>query len=275
VIFSGVRLVTCLLSLILAVSGMTVAPTVMAQDPPNTVEIAADDDQVGNPCKAEDDAADEDPALDEEPQAPPPCEPGMPCWEEPPPPPPCECGMPCWEEPPPPPERPEEVAEVDPTAAGDPADAEEPPPPPPCEPGMPCWEEPPPPPERPEEVAEVDPAVAEEPRSSTPCAFRMVGGLDDLFVDAVVCDIRQPFSVTGSGITLDYTPRSDDPLSGGTYEYSGDFGDFSVLGSGTYKVKLSRDGGSIVAKGKGKVVSAVGTFPGKGTERYKLTATTC
>jgi hypothetical protein len=103
----------------------------------------------------------------------------------------------------------------------------------------------------------------------------MVGGLDDLFVDAVVCDIRQPFTVTGSGITLDYTPSSADPLRGGTYVYSGDFGDFSVSGGGTYKVKLSRKGGSIVAKGKGKVVSAVGTFPGQGTERYKLTPTDC
>jgi hypothetical protein len=142
---------------------------------------------------------------------------------------------------------------------------------------MPCWEEPPPPPEDLRESTVDDPADAEEPppSSATPCAFRMVGGLDELFVDAVVCDIRHPFTVTGSGITLDFTPSGGDPLSGGTYEYSGDFGEFSVSGKGTYKVKLSRDGGSIVSKGKGKVISAVGTFPGQGTERYKLTPTTC
>ena len=40
-----------------------------------------------------------------------------------------------------------------------------------------------------------------------PCerSVRMVGGAGDLKVDAVVCDIGKPFTVTGGRITLDFT----------------------------------------------------------------------
>ena len=117
------------------------------------------------------------------------------------------------EVPPPPP-----AAPVD-DQAGD--DAEEPPPPPDYPPG---WledsveaameafveeriaaieaaggvdpdEVPPPPPARPDE--EVSP----------PCAYRMAGGADYLKVNAVVCDISQPFTVTGGKIDRPVHPE--------------------------------------------------------------------
>ena len=105
--------------------------------------------------------------------------------------------------------------------------------------------------------------------------YRMQGGADELVVDAVVCDLTKPFTVTGSGITLDFVPSSTDPSSGGTYSYRGDFKKFSVSGKGTYTVKLTDTGGSLVAKGKGKATGPLGTFSSGGTEKYDLTPTSC
>ena len=123
--------------------------------------------------------------------------------------------------------------------------------------------EPPPPPARPDE--EVSP----------PCAFRMAGGADYLKINAVVCDISQPFTVTGGKITVQFTPSGGNPLGGGTYTYSGDFGNFSAAGRGTYRVKLTADGGSIVAKGPGSVTTPRGTFSASGKEHYDLTPASC
>jgi hypothetical protein len=106
--------------------------------------------------------------------------------------------------------------------------------------------------------------------------YRMTGGADELVVDAVVCDITKPFTVTGSGITLDFVPSSNDPSSGGTYSYRGDFKKFSVSGKGTYTLKLTdKGGGSITAKGKGQATGPLGTFSSGGTEKYDLTPTSC
>lgn len=161
-------------------------------------------------------------------------------------------GDPCTEVPPPPPERPT----VD--ADGNPVDAQ----------GDPI---PPPPPDYP---ADYDPDPGD---TEVDCqrAFRMRGGADELVIDAIVCDISKPFTVTGSNISIDFLPKGTDPLSGGKYTYFGDFGDFQLAGNGTYKLKLKGTGGSIVAKGPGKAITPRGTFTNKGTERYKLTPASC
>ena len=99
-------------------------------------------------------------------------------------------------------------------------------------------------------------------------AYRMVGGAAKLKVDDVVCDITKPFTVSGSNITLDFTPREGDP-SGGTYSYRGDFGKFSVSGTGTYTLQLTDRGGTIIGKGKGKATGPLGTFSNSGKERYE------
>ena len=125
----------------------------------------------------------------------------------------------------------------------------------------------------PNEVPPPPPAPLElEP---PPCAFRIAGGKDYLQVNEVVCDITKPFTVTGGKIKVHFTPSSGDPLGGGTYRYSGDFGKFSVAGQGTYKVRLTEDGGSIVAKGPGTATTPRGTFSGNGKEQYDLTPASC
>jgi len=105
--------------------------------------------------------------------------------------------------------------------------------------------------------------------------YRMKGGADALKVDAVVCDLSKPFTVTGSGIRLRFTPDAADPLSGGTYEYSGDFKKFKVSGNGTYKLKVDAGGGTLDAKGPGKAIGPLGTFTNRGKEHYELTPADC
>jgi hypothetical protein len=161
----------------------------------------------------------------------------------------------------------------------------------------PCYDaEPPAPPARPDEEAGDAPGMSPEEEAAAeqwiadriaaieaaggadprpPCAYHMVGGAGELVIDTVVCDISQPFSVTGGKITVKFTPNSGDPLGGGTYKYSGDFGNFSAAGRGTYRVKLTADGGSIVAKGPGSVTTPRGTFSASDKERYDLTPASC
>jgi hypothetical protein len=144
----------------------------------------------------------------------------------------------------PPPERPAEVAEW-------PVDSE----------GNPL-----PPPERPAEVAVAEGCVR---------SYRMNGGAGELVINAVVCDISQPFTVTGSNITIDFTPKASDPLKGGSYSYFGDFGEFTVSGNGTYKLTLKKGGGTLVGQGRGKATTTRGTFSNTGKERYKMTPASC
>ena len=103
----------------------------------------------------------------------------------------------------------------------------------------------------------------------------MKGGAGELVINAVVCDISQPFTVTGSNITIDFTPKAIDPLKGGRYTYFGDFGDFTLSGKGTYKLTLKKRGGTLVSQGPGKATTSRGTFSNNGKERYKLTPATC
>ena len=93
-------------------------------------------------------------------------------------------------------------------------------------------------------------------------AFQIVGGLDDWQTSTKVCDIMQPFKLTGGGFTMQ--------LSGGltgTYTYSGPY---AASGTGTYSISLP-DGldkpGTMTGTGEG---SAAG-YTGSGTEKYTLT----
>lgn len=93
-------------------------------------------------------------------------------------------------------------------------------------------------------------------------AFQIVGGLDDWQTSTKVCDIMQPFKLTGGGFTMN--------LSGGlvgTYTYSGPY---AASGTGTYSISLPEGldkPGTMTGTGEG---SAAG-YTGSGTEKYTLT----
>ncbi len=105
-------------------------------------------------------------------------------------------------------------------------------------------------------------------------AYRVQGGADDLVVDQVVCDVTRTFDLSGSGITLTFYPDPNDS-SRGSYEYTGDFGEFTAQGEGTYRIKLTDEGGTIDAEGKGSITSEMGTFSSYGKEHYDLTPAEC
>lgn len=94
-------------------------------------------------------------------------------------------------------------------------------------------------------------------------AFQIVGGLDDWQTSTKVCDIMQPFVLTGGGFT--------NKFSGGlvgTYSYSGPF---DAKGSGTYSISLPEGldkPGTMTGQGEGSVT---GGYSGSGTEKYTLT----
>ena len=96
-----------------------------------------------------------------------------------------------------------------------------------------------------------------------PAAFQIVGGLDDWQTSTKVCDILQPFKLTGGGFEMN--------LSGGmsgTYKYAGPF---AAQGTGTYTISLPGGldkPGTMTGQGPGTVV---GGYSGSGTEKYTLT----
>lgn len=101
-----------------------------------------------------------------------------------------------------------------------------------------------------------------------PRAYAAEGGLDDFHGTGTICDLGQPFTISGGGNTVTFTPSSEDA---GSYTYAGNMGGIGVHGSGTYRVKADDSGGTLTGTGNGCVVTPMGTRCAGGTERYTLT----
>jgi hypothetical protein len=99
-------------------------------------------------------------------------------------------------------------------------------------------------------------------RDCKKAAFQIVGGLDDWQTSTKVCDIMEPFTLTGGGFKNQFSGG----LSG-TYSYTGPF---NTHGSGTYTISLP-DGmdkpGTMTGTGEGSAEGAIAS----GTEKYTLT----
>ena len=96
-----------------------------------------------------------------------------------------------------------------------------------------------------------------------PAAFQIVGGLDDFQTSTRVCDILQPFTLTGGGFTNQFSGGL-----AGTYKFTGPF---QSQGSGTYTISLPEGldkPGTMTGQGSGSVL---GKYTGTGTEQYTLT----
>ena len=94
------------------------------------------------------------------------------------------------------------------------------------------------------------------------------GGLDDFHGTGTICDLSQPFTISGGGNTVTLSPSSE---QGGSYNYQGNMAGTGVYGSGTYSASADEHGGQITSSGNGCVKTPMGTFCNKGTERYTLT----
>ncbi len=100
-------------------------------------------------------------------------------------------------------------------------------------------------------------------------SYLISGGAGDFSGTGTICDIEQPWTVSGGGITVTFTPSS---AYGGTYAYSGSNSGFAVSGTGEYTVTYA-DGiaVSIQAGGEGSVSGGGGGASGSGDENYTLT----
>jgi hypothetical protein len=96
-------------------------------------------------------------------------------------------------------------------------------------------------------------------------AFQIVGGLDDWQTSTKVCDILQPFTLTGGGFRNEFSGGL-----AGTYSYSGPF---NAKGTGTYTISLP-DGldkpGTMTGQGEGAITGDK-VYTGSGVEKYTLT----
>ena len=101
-------------------------------------------------------------------------------------------------------------------------------------------------------------------------AYTAEGGLDDFHGTGTICDLSKPFTISGGGNTVTFTPSSE---QGGSYSYQGNMGGIGVYGNGTYTASADESGGKITGTGNGCVKTPMGTRCGGGTERYTLTPT--
>lgn len=104
--------------------------------------------------------------------------------------------------------------------------------------------------------------------------YRAEGGAGEFHGTGVICDLAQPFTISGSGVTMTFTPTSED---GGSYSYSGNMRGFAVWGNGTYTVGYADYGetaSGIYATGPGSVKTPMGTVSATDSEEYRLTKIT-
>ena len=103
-------------------------------------------------------------------------------------------------------------------------------------------------------------------------SYLISGGAGEFSGTGTICDIEQPWTVSGSGVTVTFTPSS---ANGGSYTYSGSMSGFAVSGSGEYSVAYQDDiAVSIRAGGEGSVSGEGGGGSGSGEEDYTLTLLT-
>jgi hypothetical protein len=102
-------------------------------------------------------------------------------------------------------------------------------------------------------------------------AYRATGGIGDDQGVGEVCDLEEPFTITGkTGVIRKFSPSSD---AAGSFVTSGTFGGVGVRGTGKYTVVVSADGQATALKTRGsvKTVTPYGTFNRPGPTTYSLT----
>lgn len=101
-------------------------------------------------------------------------------------------------------------------------------------------------------------------------AYHVAGGADAFHGTGTICDLEKPFTISGSGVTIQFSPSS---AQGGTYAYSGSMSGFAVWGGTSYTVSADETGGTMTGSGVGCVRTPKGTRCRNGTEQYTLTPT--
>lgn len=102
-----------------------------------------------------------------------------------------------------------------------------------------------------------------------PLSFVAEGGGGEFQGRGRICDLRAPFEISGTGLTLSMSPSGE---LGGTYTLSGNAGGVSWSGNGTYKVQLneSRNSGTLTTKGINVVHSPLGDYSDQAEASFAL-----
>ena len=103
-----------------------------------------------------------------------------------------------------------------------------------------------------------------------PLSFAAEGGGGDFHGEGVICDLREPFTISGTDLTLTFAPEDQ---FGGSYTLSGGAAGVIWSGVGTYKVKLNAqaNSGTIKTKGTNTITPPVGgQFTDDVTAVFKL-----
>lgn len=99
-------------------------------------------------------------------------------------------------------------------------------------------------------------------------AYHAEGGLQAFHGTGTICDLAAPFTISGGGNTVTFTPTRE---NSGTYTYQGVMGTIGVYGSGTWSATVDENGGRLTGTGNGCVKTPMGTRCANDTERYTLT----
>lgn len=100
-------------------------------------------------------------------------------------------------------------------------------------------------------------------------SFAAEGGGGDFRGSGTICSLSKPFTISGTGLTLTFTPQGE---AGGSYVLEGKAGGVTWSGSGTYTVKLnaSRSSGTLKTTGKNTIQTPRGPFTGQAEASFTL-----
>ena len=100
-------------------------------------------------------------------------------------------------------------------------------------------------------------------------SYFMAGGGGDFYGEGFICDLGTPWSISGSGVVMEFSPSGG---GGGSYSYSGVMGPATVYGGEAYEVTYT-DGEvtGIHGWGVGTVVVGGMAASGGGDDYYTLT----
>jgi len=104
-----------------------------------------------------------------------------------------------------------------------------------------------------------------------PLSFAAEGGGGEFHGTGVICDLREPFTISGSGLKLSFTPTD---AGAGSYKLSGNAGGVSWSGNGSYTVALndSANSGKLATKGVNTISTPRGTFSDEAVATFTLRA---
>ncbi len=102
-----------------------------------------------------------------------------------------------------------------------------------------------------------------------PLSFAAEGGGGEFRGTGVICDLREPFTISGTGLTLSFTPTD---RTAGSYTLSGTAGGVTWSGGGKYRIRLnsSANAGTLRTRGVNTITTPRGTYSDTAVAAFDL-----